>query len=204
MNKKLVALMLCVAILASALTAGTIAWFTAEETMTNTFTVGNVKIDLTEPAWTAEGGGEDEGEEVYPGEALAKDPTVQNIGENPCFVRISVTNLDQFGDKGMITLRHGQWEEGYDDEHWTYYDGYYYYNKPIKAEDDTYNTDLVNKTEPLFNQIVMPTGLTGDEDVKGIEVKAEAVQAQGADAKWSVVKSMKVEDIADWFKNCGL
>jgi len=38
MNKKLVALMLCVAILASALTAGTIAWFTAEETMTNTFT----------------------------------------------------------------------------------------------------------------------------------------------------------------------
>ncbi len=55
MNKKLVALCLCVAILASALTAGTLAYFTDKEQVTNTMTIGNVSINIEEmaknPAW---------------------------------------------------------------------------------------------------------------------------------------------------------
>ncbi len=55
MNKKTVALMLCVALLASALTAGTLAYFTDKEQKTNTMAVGNISINLEELAWTGTG-----------------------------------------------------------------------------------------------------------------------------------------------------
>lgn len=202
MKKKILTGALLLAFGATAVMGGTLAYFTDAEDAENVFTVGNVDIQLTEPAWTAEGGGEDEGEDVYPGEALAKDPTVTNIGDNPCFVRVSVSNLDQFGNKGDITLRHGNYEEGYDDTNWTYYDGYYYYNKVLATTEtagDEWNQGLGTVTEPLFNQIVMPTGLTGEETTEPIEVVAQAVQAQGARASWSAVKAMTVEEIAAWF-----
>ena len=85
---------------ATAVIGGTLAYFTDEDVENNEFTVGNVDIDLTEPGW--EETGKIDAETVYPGEPLAKDPTVTNIGANPCFVRISVSGLDQFGDKGDI------------------------------------------------------------------------------------------------------
>ena len=157
------------------------------------FTVGNVDIKLEEPAWPASG--EKDAPEVYPGEALAKDPTVTNIGNNPCFVRVKVTGLNQFGNKGEITLRHGNYVAGYDSTNWTLYNGYYYYNKVLA---------IGTVTEPLFNQIVMPVGLTGGEATVSIDIYAEAVQAQGAKASWSDVKAMTVEEIAAWFTTCGM
>ena len=48
MKKKLLAIVLCVAMLAIAIVGGTLAYFTDTDTETNTFTVGNVKIDLIE------------------------------------------------------------------------------------------------------------------------------------------------------------
>ena len=90
MKKKLVAGGLVAALAATAIGGATLAYFTDKESKDNTFTVGNVQIDLTEPAWTAEGGGAEQAKEAYPGEALAKDPTVTNKGANPCVVRIAV------------------------------------------------------------------------------------------------------------------
>ncbi|MDD6143832.1 MAG: hypothetical protein PUD16_10120, partial [bacterium] len=61
------------------------------------------------------------------------------------------------------------------------------------------------KTDALFDQIVMPTGLTNGYDGNySIVVNAEAVQAQGAKAKWDDVQTMTVAEIAAWFKTCGL
>lgn len=48
MKKKIVAIMLCVAMLAIAIVGGTLAYFTDVDEATNTFTVGNVKIELIE------------------------------------------------------------------------------------------------------------------------------------------------------------
>ncbi len=210
MKKKILSLTLVVCLLAIAVVGGTLAYFTDTEDADNTFTVGNVDIELTEPAWT-EGTGSTDAEDVYPGEALAKDPTVTNIGANPCFVRVSVSNLDQFVTEempnAMITLRHGNYEAGYDDTNWTLYNGYYYYNKPlatVETAGDEWNEGLGTVTEPLFNQIVMPTELEGLEDTKTIEVVAEAVQAQGARASWGAVKAMTVAEIAAWFDTCGM
>ena len=194
MKKKIVSLVLVAALAFTALVGTTLAYFTDKtETAKNTFTVGNVDIKLEEPAWPASG--EKDAPEVYPGEALAKDPTVTNIGKNPCFVRVKVTGLDQFGNKGEITLRHGNYVAGYDSTNWTLYNGYYYYNKVLA---------IGTVTEPLFNQIVMPVGLTGGEATVSIDIYAEAVQAQGAKASWSDVKAMTVEEIAAWFTTCGM
>lgn len=205
MKKRIFAIALVVCFLATAIVSGTLAYLTDEDKAENVFTVGKVEIDLTEPNWDATG--KEEAKESYPGERLAKDPTVENIGPNPCFVRIKIENLDQFGNKGAITYR-TDYVDGKLGENWEEYNGYFYYTKPLVVkgtENDSWNAGLVSKTDALFDQIVMPTGLTGAEEAKPIIVYAEAVQAQGAkEPNWAAVKGMTVEEIAAWFTTCGM
>lgn len=200
MKRKLLAMCLVAALAATAVIGGTLAYFTDSDAAENTFTVGNVDIALTEPNWEAKG--KAEAETVYPGEPLAKDPTVENIGANPCFVRVSVSNLDQFGEKGDIVYLTG-YQEGELGEGWVDgKDGYFYWTKPLAArgtEDDEWNQGLVSKTAPLFDQIKMPVGLVGGEEAEPIVVAAQAVQAQGARASWADVKEMEVAEIQAWF-----
>ena len=89
MKKKILSICLVAVIAVMAIAGASLAYFTAEDSAENVFTVGNVAIDLTEPNWDETG--KVEAEDVYPGEPLAKDPTVTNTGKNPCFGRISVT-----------------------------------------------------------------------------------------------------------------
>ena len=189
MKKKLTAIALVVALLAVAVIGGTLAYFTdTTETAENTFTVGNVKIELTEPNW--EGSGSVDAPEVYPGEKLAKDPTVENIGANPCFVRVSVTGLDCLAPAGEITI------EGLSAD-WVKEGDYYYYTKVLAAG---------AKTPALFNGIRMPADLeNGDGKTEfSVDVFAQAVQAQGAKPSFSAVQNMTVAEIAAWFTTCGL
>ena len=55
MKKKITALCLCVALLAVAVVCASLAYFTDTDNATNTFTVGNVKIDLIESKFHREG-----------------------------------------------------------------------------------------------------------------------------------------------------
>ena len=55
MKKKVTALCLCVALLAVAVVGASLAYFTDTKSATNTFTVGNVKIDLIESTYHREG-----------------------------------------------------------------------------------------------------------------------------------------------------
>ena len=55
MKKKITAIFLCVALLAIAIVGASLAYFTDTKTATNTFTVGNVKIDLSESRYHREG-----------------------------------------------------------------------------------------------------------------------------------------------------
>lgn len=195
MKKKIIAVCLIVALAATAVIGGTLAYFTDNEVATNTFTVGNVDITLTEPNWA--GSGSQDAPEVYPGEPLAKDPTVTNDGANPCFVRIKVTGLDCLAPAGNITYR-TDYVPGKLGDHWVLHtDGYFYYDQ-VLAVDAT--------TDALFDQIVIPTDLTNGNatDAFNVVVTAEAVQAQGAKASWSAVQAMTVTEIAAWFTTCGL
>ena len=57
MKKKITAICLCVALLAIAIVGATLAYFTDTKSATNTFTVGNVKIDLLESSLHRENAG---------------------------------------------------------------------------------------------------------------------------------------------------
>ena len=57
MKKKITAIFLCVALLAIAIVGASLAYFTDTKSATNTFTVGNVKIDLIESRYHREGNG---------------------------------------------------------------------------------------------------------------------------------------------------
>ena len=197
MKKKIVAIALVACLALTVIAGATLAYFTDKtEVKENVFTVGNVDITLTEPKWDANG--TQDAPEVYPGEKLAKDPTVENVGANPCFVRIKVTGLDCLAPAGLITLK-TDYVEGISAE-WVEYEGYYYYYK-----DGCGVLAAGVKTDALFDQIVIPTDLTnGNAQTEfHVDVYAEAVQAQGAkDPNWAAVQGMTVAEIAAWFATC--
>ena len=71
---------------------GAIAYFTDTDTKTNTFTIGNVDISLTEDGWDAladdnNNGIPDVAEDMMPGESVTKNPTINNLStKNPAYV----------------------------------------------------------------------------------------------------------------------
>ena len=57
MKKKITAIFLCIALVAIAVVGASLAYFTDTKSATNTFTVGNVKIDLIESRYHRQGSG---------------------------------------------------------------------------------------------------------------------------------------------------
>lgn len=72
MKKKIIALCLIVALAATAVIGGTLAYFTDTESVRNEFTVGNVDITLSEPNWDFAGSSAN----LMPGIVFEKDPTI--------------------------------------------------------------------------------------------------------------------------------
>ncbi len=190
MKKKIISTILVAALAATAVIGGTLAYFTDTEEKTNVLTVGNVDITLTEPNWD-ESGSKD-AEDAYPGEPLAKDPTVTNVGANPCFVRVQVEWDDTIGEMEYRT----DYVAGALGEGWVAGDdGYFYYTQVL---------DVDETTDALFDQIVVPADLTNDatDTEYNVVVTAEAVQAQGAKPSFSAVQQMTLEEIQAWFATC--
>lgn len=191
-KRKITLVALSLALIAILAVGGTLAYFIDSDEKTNTFTVGNVDITLTEPNWDATG--KAEAEDAYPGEPLAKDPTVNNIGKNPCFVRIKITGWDCLAPAGDITYR-TDYEKNKLGDNWVEYNGYFYHTKVLESG---------KSTDALFDQIVIPTDVTnGYNGEYALVVTAEAVQAQGAlDKNWDGVNAMTVAEIDRWFGIC--
>ena len=61
------------------------AYFTDTEIISNSFTVGNVSVQLEEPGWDAENG-----KNITPGREIAKDPQAVNDGVNPAYIFMEV------------------------------------------------------------------------------------------------------------------
>ena len=95
MKKKLTAIFLCVALVAIAVVGASLAYFTDTKTETNTFTVGNVKIDLIEQQ-KGENGLETfvDDKVLVPGtsdvNAVSKIVTVKNAGVNDAWVWVDM------------------------------------------------------------------------------------------------------------------
>ena len=94
MKKKIFTLCLAVALTATAVVGGTLAYFTDTDEKTNTFTVGNVDIELTEPEWDEEGC---ENAKLIPGREIAKDPTITvKPGSERAYTFMKVKLSDDF------------------------------------------------------------------------------------------------------------
>lgn len=95
MKKKITALCLCVALLAVAVVGASLAYFTDTDNATNTFAVGNVKIDLIEQQ-KGENGLENfvNKKTLVPGtsdkNAVSKIVTVKNTGKNDAWVWVDL------------------------------------------------------------------------------------------------------------------
>lgn len=117
MKKKITAIVLCVAMLAIAITGGTLAYFTDNEQATNEFTIGSVEIDLYETVKHTDGAnvvlaaeeilgkGSDDATDyeytnIQPGDTMTKIVTVENTGKSDAYIALAVKqdNYDNFND----------------------------------------------------------------------------------------------------------
>ena len=186
-KKKLLTLVLTLALIGAVGVGATLAYFTDTAEATNVVTMGHVDIELTETSIEGEGvvTGEvtEDGiafDEIVPGDVVSKkaEITVQK-GSQPCYVRV---NLDVVSDNNqiskdkldalktaIITSASG-WSLGED--------GYLYYPTILKAEEAV----------TIFETVTIPP--TWDNTVAGksfeIKINAEAVQSDNnEDTDWS-------------------
>ena len=102
MKKKILALCLVVALLATAIAGATLAYFTDTDVVNNTFSVGNIEIKLDEAPVDEDGKATDDPRvqeneyHLYPGMTYDKDPMVTVIkGSEECYVRVFMTINNQ-------------------------------------------------------------------------------------------------------------
>ena len=121
MKKKIVALCLCVALAVVAIGGATLAYFTDTDNETNTFTVGNVKIDLIESQYhrVNAGRGETTAEEPLQGGYLwASNVKLEGNAQNtPNYVTSGETWSGQYFSDAQIEADAATYKDGYFAEH---------------------------------------------------------------------------------------
>ena len=209
MKKKLMTVLALVLVIAMSV-VGTYAYLTSHDTVTNTFTVGNVQIKLDEAAANADGSlvYKDDGQtladrvkandyKLLPGHKYNKDPMVTVLkGSESSYVKMTVTfskaaELDAIFAPGanMTSIFNG-----YDSTNWVL--------KNVTKENNTRTYEFWYKEtvdaldgdvalDPLFDSITVPGNITNDQlkTIEGmtITVNAYAIQADGfgtAEAAW--------------------
>lgn len=109
----------------SSYAARTLAYLTDTEGATNTFTVGKVRVDLTEDKYP--GNGDPKTEDLVPNQEVDKNPQVKNTGTNDAIVfmtvqvpRASVTVVGADGTKTEKKLTDLFWMKQTDDSQATF------------------------------------------------------------------------------------
>ena len=99
-KKKLFALVAILALAITSVVGGTLAYFTDDESATNTFTMGNVEIELFEtPDEDEDGEWDGQLSDLAPGVKIDKDIWVKNTSEyNEAYVRVHVAFPSELDD----------------------------------------------------------------------------------------------------------
>lgn len=190
--KKLLPVMLTVALVAVIGVGATLAYFTDKDDATNVFTMGNVDVDLTEPNFDTEDGEDDKTiSNVMPGQTIAKDPTI-TLGEDSLDayirVKLDVTGFENVenGDAYIADIIDGL---DINEEDWYEVDGYYYFKNALTNAEENANVAT------LFTEVKIPTSWNNDvADVTfEIVVSVDAVQADNLaedffneDGSWNI------------------
>lgn len=139
MKKKRISLVMALVLVLSCVIGGTLAWLTAKtDSLTNTFTVGDINITLEETKSDFK---------MVPGDTIDKDPTVTvEAGSEACWLFVKVEKSSNLGDFITYTIDGG----------WTALtgeDGVYYREVPATTAD----TDFVVLAN---NQVTVNDGVT--------------------------------------------
>ena len=161
-----------VAILLTVLTQPTLAYYTIIGTATNVVTSGDIRLQIHEK--TADGSDfPAEGVYVIPGDIVSKQVTVENVCTHPFYLRVKLVG----GATNQALTPEECLKLDIDTNHWTYADGYYYYNQILQP----------GKTTPaLFTQVE----IVGDKvdrshigSTLSLVVNAYAVQSENNPAE---------------------
>ena len=132
--KKLVVLVITIIIIIGL--GGLFAFLTDTDQKTNIFTLGSVKIELTETNWNPANA-----QNVLPGQPIPKNPTINNIGRNSAYVYIKVINpiVELTSGDGTLfnyTINSG-WTQLDQKEQCGYKVTTYYYYSPLNTSSST-------------------------------------------------------------------
>ena len=163
MKKKLIALTAAFLLVIGAAVAGTVAWLTdSTQTEVNTFTVGNIDIELDETTSNYK---------MVPGQTIAKDPKVSvTAGSEACWLFVEVeesTNLKSFIDYTI-------------DPSWTKLEDGVYYREVAAADTVQEFSVLTNNQVTVKNTVTkdMMGGIT-EQTKPTLSFTAYAVQKAG-------------------------
>ena len=122
MKKKITAIFLCVALVAIAIVGASLAYFTDTKSATNTFTVGNVKIELLESQYhrvnAGMGNATYETEPLSGGYLWAADVDMQGTPENtPNYITSREVWSGQYFSDDQIEADAATYKDGYFAEH---------------------------------------------------------------------------------------
>lgn len=207
-KRKALLLTFCAVLLVVASVLGTIAYLTANDKVTNTFTVGRVAINLDEAKVTEDGKAVTPAERVkenryklLPGHTYTKDPMVTVLkGSESSYIKMTVT-FTMANELDAIFAPNGadltSIFNDYDAANWTAKGD----TKDAAANTRTYEfwyKDAVGaptadvKLDALFDSITVPSTINNDQlkNIEGmtITVNAYAIQADGfktAEEAWA-------------------
>ena len=207
MKKRTLALILALVLVFGAAVGGTIAYLTSTDTVTNTFTVGNVAIKLDEAAANTDGtlvAGADRVKansyKLIPGLTYAKDPMVTVLKDSESsYIKMTVT-FSKAAELDAIFAPNGadmtSIFNGYDNTTWIYKGNTENTNANTRTYEFWYKETVAAPTadvalDALFDSITVPSSITKEQlaTIEGmtITVNAYAMQAAGfanAEAAW--------------------
>lgn len=171
-------------LVAAAITiSGTLAYFTAEDEADGVITSGNIKIRFVQQESAFR-----EAKPVMPGSVTPYLVQLENTGDHPAWVRISLRVLaqDGQGDAGpadWVSVRP-------DTRKWAERDGYYYYTEPVESGEATLPLlEEINFSKTADNRF-QNTGVL-------IHAYAEAVQSENNSGDVWAVKGWPAKEGAD-------
>ncbi len=191
---KAIALTLCAVLLVVASVMGTMAYLTSKDTVTNTFTVGNVSITLDEAkvdkyGTVVEGADRVDANsyDLVPGHTYTKDPTVTVAANSePCYVFVKVEN----GLSGFEATNNTIASQITNTNQWTALegnDGVYYKTVAASAKE----TSLVVFSSFTLSETANNVNGWNNLASSNIKVTAYAIQQDGFDdaaTAWAAVK----------------
>jgi len=188
MKKSILVGMLVFSLAALMVVGGTLAWFTSEAEVTNTFTAGTVEIEIME------GEQEKNISNWNPGDTTDYDVWVKSLGSKDTYVRVKLEPV-WYDDDGEAEVDENNVEltlaEDWED-YWVLADGWYYY-KNILGEDD--------ETSLLLDEVHLK-GEETDNKYQGltlkIKVEAQAVQASNDAYKVAWGIDSLPEGVEEW------